>query len=73
MSLVQYGMETEEKTGSFAAEAKGNPVVALAALWSSTISTFSSKLSLLIVEPAQQLPEQIWGCRRQSCSLLEQL
>lgn len=33
MSLVWYGEETVEETGSFAAKAKGDPAVALAGLW----------------------------------------
>lgn len=34
MSLVQCGVGTGEKTGSFAVKAKGNAAVVLAGLWS---------------------------------------
>lgn len=69
MSLVQCGVGAGEKTGSFAAKAKGNPVVALAGLRSLLCINIFKQTEL----SAQQLPGQIWGCCRQSCPLLEQL
>lgn len=47
MSLVQCGVGTREKTGSFVVKAKGNPAVALAGLWSFYCINIFKQIELL--------------------------